>query len=152
VLRDIVGFHQDEAGDWVAELSCLHSQHLRHRPPFQDRPWVLDPAQRAASVGTYIECPLCDRAEMPEGLRLLGTAGRWDQDSLPGVFRRLHRTPEAVWGLLRVTEGNIGIRMETSPRLDRPLEAGARQPIPPRVPHMLAVAGPVQLVLELWGS
>jgi hypothetical protein len=30
----------------VAELSCGHTQHLRHQPPWQSRAWVLDPAQR----------------------------------------------------------------------------------------------------------
>jgi hypothetical protein len=34
LVRPIVGFHQDEHQDWVAELSCGHNQHVRHRPPF----------------------------------------------------------------------------------------------------------------------
>ena len=68
--RSIVGFHQDEDGDWVAELSCLHNQHVRHRPPFQERPWVLIEAGRSARLGTDVECPLCERAEMPEGRAL----------------------------------------------------------------------------------
>jgi hypothetical protein len=58
-VRRIVGFHQDELGDWVAELSCGHSQHVRHRPLFFDRPWVLTEAGRAARIGTPIECPEC---------------------------------------------------------------------------------------------
>ena len=41
MLRSIVGFRLDDVGDWVAELSCLHNQHVRHRPPFWERPWVL---------------------------------------------------------------------------------------------------------------
>ena len=40
MIRTIDGFHLDDAGDWVAELSCLHGQHVRHRPPFRDRAWV----------------------------------------------------------------------------------------------------------------
>jgi hypothetical protein len=28
-----VGYHQDEEQNWVAELSCGHQQHVRHRPP-----------------------------------------------------------------------------------------------------------------------
>ena len=38
VERPITGYHQDELGDWVAELDCGHNQHVRHRPPFQLRP------------------------------------------------------------------------------------------------------------------
>ena len=36
----IVGFHLDEEHHWVAELSCGHTQHVRHTPPWQNRPWV----------------------------------------------------------------------------------------------------------------
>lgn len=38
--RRIVGFHLDEANDWVAELECGHNQHVRHNPPWTHRPWV----------------------------------------------------------------------------------------------------------------
>jgi hypothetical protein len=58
--RIIVGFHEDEHGDWVAELSCSHDQHIRHRPPFQLRPWVLIEEERVAHIGSEIECPLCE--------------------------------------------------------------------------------------------
>ncbi len=63
MLRRITGFHQDDTGEWVADLSCLHSQHVRHRPPFQVRPWVLTDAGRRERLGTDIDCPLCDRAD-----------------------------------------------------------------------------------------
>jgi hypothetical protein len=58
--RSIVGFRRDEHDDWVAELSCGHAQHVRHRPPFELRPWVLDDATRNAKLGTGRDCPLCD--------------------------------------------------------------------------------------------
>src|SRR5215212_3917235 len=69
VIRTIDGFHQDAEGDWVADLVCLHSQHVRHRPPFFDRPWVTSAAGRAERIGTALDCPLCDRAELPADLR-----------------------------------------------------------------------------------
>lgn len=59
----IRSFHQDEAGEWVATLSCGHRQHVRHRPPFQLRAWVLDGAGRASRLGTAIECGLCAQGE-----------------------------------------------------------------------------------------
>jgi hypothetical protein len=55
----IAGFHQDAAGDWVAELACGHTQHMRHRPPWQNRPWVESEAGRAAKRGAAIECFEC---------------------------------------------------------------------------------------------
>lgn len=59
--RTIVGFHRDDEGFWVAELDCGHNQHVRHRPPFELKPWVLDDESRNARVGTERDCPLCDR-------------------------------------------------------------------------------------------
>jgi tellurite methyltransferase len=60
VQRAIVGYHQDEHGDWVAELACGHRRHVRHDPPFQLRPWVLDEQGREGRLGTEIDCGLCD--------------------------------------------------------------------------------------------
>jgi len=64
VERTVVGWHQDAQGEWVAELACGHQQHVRHRPPFQVRPWVLEAEGRRQSLGTPRECPLCDE-KMP---------------------------------------------------------------------------------------
>ena len=47
--------------DWVAELECGHTQHMRHQPPWTMRPWVLTQEGRDGFVGTAIPCPLCDR-------------------------------------------------------------------------------------------
>jgi tellurite resistance-related uncharacterized protein len=151
MIRRIAGFHRDEAGDWVAELDCLHSQHVRHRPPFRERPWVQDPAGRRARIGTAIECPLCDRAELPAGLSLLRVAGPWDEETLPTGLRRIHRTAEGVWGVLRVTAGAAGIRIETTPTIERTVTAARSQAIPPATPHDVSVNAPVQLVVEFWG-
>jgi tellurite resistance-related uncharacterized protein len=148
--RSIVGFRQDEDGDWVAELSCLHNQHVRHQPPFRERGWVLDEAQRAARVGSELSCPLCDRAEMPVGLALARTAGPFDADTLPAGLRSRHRIAERTWGVLIVLEGSVGFAMDTAPRVDVRLEAGGRQPIPPGVVHQLRLDGPVRLVVEFW--
>jgi len=146
--RTIVGFHQDEAGDWVAELSCLHNQHVRHQPPFQERPWILDESQRAAQIGAALNCPLCDRAELPQGLHVARTAGPFDAESLPAGLRRGHRVAERTWGCLRVHEGSVWFSMESVPPLRVRLEAGGRQPIPPGVRHALTVDGPVRLTVQ----
>ncbi len=60
--RAIVGFECDEVGDWVALLECDHRQHVRHRPPWQERPWVLTAEGRQGRLGSPLECPECDRA------------------------------------------------------------------------------------------
>ncbi len=57
--RAIIGFHQDEFGDWVADLDCGHAQHVRHKPPFIERPWVATANGRAEKRGTRLTCALC---------------------------------------------------------------------------------------------
>jgi hypothetical protein len=60
VQRAIVGFEVDDVGDWVALLDCGHRQHVRHRPPWQERPWVLTPEGREGRIGSFLECKACD--------------------------------------------------------------------------------------------
>jgi hypothetical protein len=57
--RTIVAFEQDEQGAWIVELDCGHRRHVRHEPPFQVRPWVLDAETRQERIGTPIDCGLC---------------------------------------------------------------------------------------------
>jgi hypothetical protein len=58
--RKIAGFHQDEKGDWVADLECGHTQHMRHDPPWMNRPWVTTSDGRGARIGTMLNCKKCD--------------------------------------------------------------------------------------------
>jgi len=60
VQRAMVGFETDDVGDWVALLECGHRQHVRHRPPWQERPWVLSAEGREGRIGSALECPACD--------------------------------------------------------------------------------------------
>jgi hypothetical protein len=57
----IMAFRPDpeEQDAWIAELDCGHTQHVRHQPPFQERPWVLTPEGRARFIGFEVECPRC---------------------------------------------------------------------------------------------
>jgi tellurite methyltransferase len=146
--RPIAGFHQDDEGDWVAELDCLHSQHVRHRPPFQVREWVTTEERRAERIGTALDCPLCDRAELPDSLVVTGTAGPFDETTVPAGLRRAHQTPAGTWGLLRVLAGEVTFSMRTEPPIERNLTAGDIQPIPPRVPHEVRLIGPVRLQVD----
>ncbi|WP_371920624.1 DUF3565 domain-containing protein [Pseudomonas sp. HMWF032] len=55
----LLDFRQDEHGHWVAVLSCGHTQHLRHQPPWQNRAWVLDAQQRQAQLDKAFACGWC---------------------------------------------------------------------------------------------
>lgn len=56
----IVGFEQDEVGDWRAILACGHRQHVRHNPPLVERPWVLTEEGRRRFLCYPLECKRCD--------------------------------------------------------------------------------------------
>lgn len=60
--RAITGFHLDEEGDWVAELECGHTRHVRHRPPWFNRPWVVTAEGRARMRGYRLGCKACTEA------------------------------------------------------------------------------------------
>lgn len=60
--QTITRFEQDEEGHWVALLSCGHRQHVRHKPPFIERPWVVAAETREAMIGEKLDCPLCELA------------------------------------------------------------------------------------------
>jgi len=59
IPRAVIGFHQDEEGQWIAELACGHGQHMRHDPPWQNRVWVTGVEGRAEFLGTKVQCVRC---------------------------------------------------------------------------------------------
>ncbi|OZG75103.1 GNAT family acetyltransferase [Hahella sp. CCB-MM4] len=62
----ITGFHLDEEQHWVAELACGHNQHVRHQPPWTNRPWVISAEGRQAMLGHILECRKCDIGAPPD--------------------------------------------------------------------------------------
>ena len=55
----IIGFHLDDENHWVADLACGHGQHVRHNPPWQNRPWVMTAAERQEKLGMMLQCKKC---------------------------------------------------------------------------------------------
>jgi len=149
VERKIVSFHCDLDGDWVAHLDCGHRQHVRHRPPFQHRAWVHDEAGRAARIGHPLDCPLCDRGELPDGLRPLRSM-TWDEATLPAALRKEHRLGPSTWGLLHVLSGNVRLLRGDASSAATLVQEGSSEGIPPGAPHRLEPAGHVRLTLRLY--
>jgi hypothetical protein len=58
--KRIVGFHADDKGDWVAELECGHQQHVRHNPPWINRPWVMTEEGRSGALDQTLPCNKCE--------------------------------------------------------------------------------------------
>ena len=59
--QPIVGYHLDTEHHWVAELACGHFQHVRHDPPWINRPWVITEAGRMSMLGFCLGCKKCER-------------------------------------------------------------------------------------------
>ena len=81
--RKICGFYKDEHDDWVATLECHHDQHVRHNPPFTNRPLVESDEGRAAMLGVELNCVRCDRFEFPDGLVFYKKTPEFDESTIP---------------------------------------------------------------------
>lgn len=137
----------DDANEWVAILDCLHRQHVRHRPPFRTAPWVRDDAAREARIGTDLDCPLCDRTELPDGLEVVRRTDTWDAETVPVGLRRDHRVGAGTWGLLHVVAGEVRFQARTTPPTDV-VVAGRMQPIPPGVEHHVEPTSDARFYVE----
>lgn len=148
VDRAITAFHRDEEGDWVADLSCGHCQHVRHLPPFQLRAWVLEAEGRRSRLGSPLGCPLCDRAELPDSLRLVRSTPRWNEHTMPLSLSRAHRVAKGTWGRIVVHDGKLRFLARTQPELRVVVGPGSTQAIPPEVEHMVQPIGSVSFSID----
>ena len=64
--QKIIGYHQDEEQDWVARLACGHFQHVRHKPPFINRPWAISLVGRESMLGYELGCKKCDEGAVKD--------------------------------------------------------------------------------------
>ena len=78
--QPITGYHRDPHRDWVAELACGHTQHVRHRPPFTLRPWVTSAAGRDSQLGKMLACVKCDAGAPPDLAMMERRQGMSDLD------------------------------------------------------------------------
>lgn len=101
-----------------------------------------------ARVGTAIDCSACARADLPEGLKVVRTAGPFDAVSLPRALLTSHVVADGAWGYLHVAEGAVSLSMQTDPPTTFRLGAGDGQAIPPGVVHALTLNGAVRLTID----
>jgi tellurite methyltransferase len=148
VERKIVGFIADDVGDVVALLECHHRQHVRHRPPFRSAPWIEDAAERDRRVGTPLDCPLCDRCELPADLVLVRTTPTWDERTMPDALRRAHRVASGTWGRLRVEAGSLRFVASTEPITEVVVQPDHAQAIPPDVEHRIEPRGETRFAID----
>jgi tellurite methyltransferase len=150
VERAITGYRRDAEGEWVAELGCGHDQHVRHRPPFQPREWILTEGGRDGRLGTPLPCPLCDRAEPPSWLRPVRSSPEWTEQTAPSGLRRRHRLGNGTWGLLVVHEGRLRCTIATAPPIDVVVTPAKTQALPPEVDHAVTPEGSVRFSVRFF--
>ncbi len=148
--RSIEGFHQDELGDWVAELTCGHGQHVRHKPPFWSRPWVLSDEERAEKLGVALDCLLCDRFELPAGHAPYKRTPDFDGISIPDGLRKDHATKPGVWGVLHVVVGRLRYIVEPPLAGEHQLDSQRRGIIVPEVLHRVEPEEDVVFFVEFY--
>jgi len=148
VQRAIEGFHLDHLGDWVADLSCGHGQHVRHKPPFWVREWVLTKAGRDSRVGVELDCVRCERLELPEGFAPYKRTIEFTERSVPAGLLAEHSTKPGVWGVIHVLAGEL--TYVVGPPLAREIHVGAGHSavIVPEVVHCVRPAGAVRFFVE----
>lgn len=133
------GFVRDEEGDWVAELDCGHTQHVRHRPPWELRPWVVTAAGRADHIGMEVTCKLCEMPRLPDGVVEYKRTKSFDAQTVPRGLLRSHNTKSGVWGEIVVERGHVTYVIETAPPKSFPLNVRVRGVVEPEQDHHVIV-------------
>tara|TARA_Y100001936_G_scaffold146000_2_gene142375 strand:- start:15072 stop:15545 length:474 start_codon:yes stop_codon:yes gene_type:complete len=147
--RPITQFSHDDIGDWVATLSCGHLQHVRHNPPFINRPWITTNEGRRNKIGQVLNCVLCDRSELPKNFIPYKKTPIFTEKSLPSKLKNDHSTKMGVWGKIFVIEGKLQYRIKilgTNTELS-PNTVGI---ILPEVLHSVATLDTVKFYIEFY--
>lgn len=148
--RPISGYHQDDVGDWVAELSCGHGQHVRHKPPFTLHPWVVSAEGRERKLGAMLDCLRCDRLELPEGFVAYKRTPEFSAATIPAGLRSQHSTKPGVWGLIHVVSGQLRYCLDGLAGRELILAPSQPGPIPPELVHHVVADGDVQFFVEFY--
>jgi|TARA_B110000914_G_scaffold218057_1_gene224920 tellurite methyltransferase len=147
--RPIIRFGHDDIGDWVATLNCGHLQHVRHSPPFINRPWVITEFGRKSKIGETLNCVRCDKFEFPENFIPYKKTPVFTEESLPSGLKNDHSTKTGVWGKIILIEGTLQYRVN-SLKTDTVLFPNEPGIILPEILHSVALLGPVKFYVEFY--
>jgi tellurite resistance-related uncharacterized protein len=138
----IVSFSPDgdePTGSWIATLACGHNQHLRHKPPFQNAPWVTTEEGRARQLGTRLPCALCRMPRLPRTLACYKETPVFDRESVPAGLLASHTLRAGTWGQIVVLEGKVDYVIEDASGLAFVLRPGVDGAVAPERPHHVAL-------------
>jgi tellurite resistance-related uncharacterized protein len=150
VPRAIMGFHQDAQGVWVAELACGHTQHLRHTPPWQSRPWVQSEAGRAQHLGAELPCVHCGMPALPASVALYKHTAEFDERTLPDGLRSRHTLKAGTWARIVVLQGRLLYVIEREPQAAFVLTPEVPGVVEPEIPHRVEPREPVRFRIDFF--
>ena len=148
--RKITSYAKDEVDDWVARLDCSHSQHVRHRPPFINRPWTEDEAGRTAMLGSELDCIRCDLLEFPEGLHEYKRTPVFTDKTLPEGLLRDHNGKAGTWGLIHILAGRLRYTVNHPEERRFELQPGIAGIVVPEMEHRVEPVGAVRFCVAFY--
>lgn len=135
----IVGFEQDDDQQWVAQLACGHTRHVRHDPPFRVAEWVTTEAGRAEKLGAPMPCQFCRMPKLPDGAQVYKTTATFDEATVPRGLLSQHTLKAGTWARLTVHEGRVAYTFEDEADFTLVLRPGTPGTIAPERPHHIAI-------------
>jgi tellurite methyltransferase len=147
--QPITGFRLDDEGDWIAILSCGHPQHVRHSPPFINRPWIVAQQGRDLMIGKHLNCVRCERFEIPSGFTLYKQTPVLTEVSMPATLRKHHSTKAGVWAKIVVIEGRLRYKIRALEE-DVELTQGSYGIVVPEVTHRVEPLSKVRFLVEFY--
>jgi tellurite resistance-related uncharacterized protein len=139
----------DEHGDWVAFLSCGHKQHVRHQPPFFERPWVTTEQGRQEKLDASLNCVQCERFDMPEDFATYRKTAEFTERSIPKGLLTEHSTKPGVWAKIHVTQRKLIYHIEAL-RAKFEISRGAPGLVIPELKHHIEPVGTVSFFVEFY--
>ena len=132
----------------MAELACGHPQHVRHKPPFEERPWVLTEEGRQSMIGRSLECLFCNMPSLPAHAEVYKTSPEYTEKTIPEGLLQDHRLRAGTWGRIVVREGKVMYATADPGGAAWVLRPGIDGIIAPSQSHWVAPHGRVRFVVE----
>jgi tellurite resistance-related uncharacterized protein len=95
-------------------------------------------------------CPLCDRAELPDRLKLTQRTPWWDENTMPPGLERPHRLAEGVWGQIKVHRGRLRFVTQGEVVIEVTIDPRSTHAIPPGLDHSIEALGSVCFSIDFF--
>ena len=153
-LRLLPELRPEMFGRWLSlfDAACAETQTPEAAALFRERAAAI---ARSLRMGLFEPLPVrrggdpeAGGGSLPAGLRLVRSTPVFTEATVPAGLLRRHRTAPGTWGLIRVLEGRLLLRVLDPPG-ERMLDpAHAPGVVGPAVPHEVRPLGPARFLVE----